>query len=310
MSQQRMSTDRWQMARHFMLTQARPLDRALYLYHFQGGAIGQVVSELAAYQNPDGGFGRALEPDVRCGESSVVATTMALQVLRELRLTPRDEMVRCSIRYLLNTYDADLQAWIPVPATARDAPHAPWWHFDEYPPQRWEGCQGNPRPEILGYLHDYQELVPPDLLEDLTNSVLRHLKAQPDTMEMHDFLCYVRLVETRLLPPAVRTPVLARLRALAPKIVATDEAQWSKYGLPPLSAADSPASSLADLFADPIHRQLDFELNRQQDDGGWAATWSWGNTNYPEPAEAASRDWRSYTTLKTLKALQAFGRLP
>jgi catechol 2,3-dioxygenase-like lactoylglutathione lyase family enzyme len=305
----RMTPQRFDLARRFMLEQARPLERAQFLHLFDAAPVEAVLTELACFQNTDGGFGHALEPDVRCPDSSVIATTMALQVLRELQVDANHEIVRRGIRYLLDTYDPGIQSWLYLPPNAKDAPHAPWWHFDEYPPKRWENCLDNPRPGILGHLYDYRELVPAALLADLTASVLDRLLAQADTMEMHDFLCYVRLAETQSLPSAVREPIARKLLPVAPKIVATDEAQWCKYGLRPLIAAPSPNALLAGVLADAVQRNIEFELCQQQDDGGWPATWSWGD-QYPETAELARFDGRSYITLLTLKALQSFGRIP
>src|SRR5512140_688040 len=43
----------------FIQTHARPLERALYAYHFGGEPADAVLAELAAFQNEDGGFWRA-----------------------------------------------------------------------------------------------------------------------------------------------------------------------------------------------------------------------------------------------------------
>lgn len=50
-------------ARTFIYRNARPLDLARWQYHFEGGSKEAVLTTLAAYQNEDGGFGHALEPD-------------------------------------------------------------------------------------------------------------------------------------------------------------------------------------------------------------------------------------------------------
>jgi hypothetical protein len=42
---------------------ARPLDFALWRYHFEGGSAEDVLRALALYQNADGGFGKGIEPD-------------------------------------------------------------------------------------------------------------------------------------------------------------------------------------------------------------------------------------------------------
>ena len=52
-------------AETFILNNARLLERNLFAFHFQGGHGQKVLSALLAYQNQDGGFGNALEPDKR-----------------------------------------------------------------------------------------------------------------------------------------------------------------------------------------------------------------------------------------------------
>ena len=50
-------------ARTFIYRNARPLDIVRWQYHFENGSKEEVLTALAAYQNADGGFGHALEPD-------------------------------------------------------------------------------------------------------------------------------------------------------------------------------------------------------------------------------------------------------
>ena len=71
----------FERASRFLLEQARPLERALFRQRFEGaGAEGALVA-LSAFQNEDGGFGRALEPDLRSPSSSALATAIGLQTL-------------------------------------------------------------------------------------------------------------------------------------------------------------------------------------------------------------------------------------
>ena len=49
--------------RRWIERNARPLEWALYRQKFENGSESAVLEALSAYQNPDGGFGYALEPD-------------------------------------------------------------------------------------------------------------------------------------------------------------------------------------------------------------------------------------------------------
>ncbi|MFA6693930.1 MAG: hypothetical protein WCS44_03750, partial [Bacillota bacterium] len=61
-------------ARNFVYRNARPLDLALWKYHFEAGGSDAVVEALSHYQNLDGGFGHALEPDCWNPNSSPIQT--------------------------------------------------------------------------------------------------------------------------------------------------------------------------------------------------------------------------------------------
>ena len=73
-------------AETFLRTQARPLEQALFATFLRAAPAEWALSELAAFQNSDGGFGHGLEPDVQMSSSSILATTVALQQCRHLLL--------------------------------------------------------------------------------------------------------------------------------------------------------------------------------------------------------------------------------
>ncbi|KRE83057.1 hypothetical protein ASG89_13070 [Paenibacillus sp. Soil766] len=79
-----LSSAQFAKARDFLLSQAREMEKSMFLYEFEGGKPADVVAALITYQNEDHGFGRALEPDLRCEASSVLATTHALQYVSKV----------------------------------------------------------------------------------------------------------------------------------------------------------------------------------------------------------------------------------
>src|SRR5207342_3720383 len=72
-----------QRAETFVLLEARLLDRLRFAYHFRGGSADAVIRSLRPYQNPDGGFGNALEPDRREPGSQPFAIQHVLETLDE-----------------------------------------------------------------------------------------------------------------------------------------------------------------------------------------------------------------------------------
>ena len=304
----RLTREEQDKARAVIYERARPLEQRRFAYHFEGGAAEDVLAELVKYQNADGGFGHALEPDLRLPDSSVLATTVGLQILQELGAPADHPLVQGAIRYLLDAYDAESEAWPIIPSNANWAPHAPWWLHDENLSERWRGFLANPRAEIVGYLWDYAALVPDDLCERLTAAVLSHLSTRPDVFTDSDLVCYRRLAETRTLPDGARTEIVEKLKPIIDRLVVREPATWEQYVLKPLDVATSPDSPFAEMLAAEIEANLDYEIEQQDEDGSWAPNWTWGD-NYPEVWPEAEREWRGVLAVKTLKLLRSFGRL-
>jgi hypothetical protein len=287
------------------MQQGRKLDQALYAYHFEGAPADQVLTELARYQNEDGGFGRALEPDLRAPASSAIATSEAFQVLRQVGL-PRHEMAERAVGYLLRTYDPQRQVWEIVPPAVEDAPHAPWWTYAESA-KNFGGFLANPRAAILGHLYDYADYAPAALLEELTQLQVAHLDTLPDHMEMHDYQCYRGLAEAQNLPAPTRRHILDRLAKAAPHTIATRREDWSSYGLQPLWALPEPGTPLADALSFAIDDNLDFWIETQLPDGSWPLPWSWAFVDAPA-WQQAERDWKGRHIVNHLRTLHAFHR--
>ena len=53
----------YEKARSFIYRFARPIDLAVFKHAFENGPAEDIITALCAYQNPDGGFGHAIEPD-------------------------------------------------------------------------------------------------------------------------------------------------------------------------------------------------------------------------------------------------------
>ncbi|MEM1212249.1 MAG: hypothetical protein AAGI68_08105 [Planctomycetota bacterium] len=302
----RLTTERAAAARRFLFEHGRPLDQSLYAFAFEGGPADAVLDRLAGYQNADGGFGHALEPDVRLADSSVIATTVALQTLRTVGAEASHPLVIGAVQYLLDTLDHKTLVWSLVPPNVDDAPHAPWWNprNAEEPPT---GFTANPGAEIVGHFHHYASLVPADLLERLTAAALAHIRGMR-VEKMHDLFCYEAMRKTHAVPVELRAELLGLARPLIAQVVVTDPAKWTGYCTRPLDVIDSPGSPYHDTFRDAVALNLDWLIETQQPDGAWSPHWSWGPDG-GEAWEQSKRDWQGHLIVKHLKTFHAFGRL-
>ena len=295
----------FEKAKEFIFSQGRELDQVLFNFHFLNGDEDTVINILEKYKNSDGGYGNGMEPDLFLPDSSVIATTIAFQILRQLKTNSSNPFVWDSIQYLINNYQQQAKTWLNVPPEVENYPHAPWWSYKN----EYSANLSNPRAEILGYFFDYKKLIPESLLETLSREVLDFPKPGMDTLEMHDLLCYTRLLRTENLPQEIHQTLLERLTPHVQQVVAQTPAEWLTYGLKPLNVAETPQDDFSGLLAESINTQFEFEIKQQGSDGAWKPAWSWGNF-YPNEWPKAETFWKSRLTLNTLLLFKAYDRLP
>jgi hypothetical protein len=302
----------FERARHFLKTQSRALDRALFEHRFEGAAASEVIASLARYRNEDGGFGHALEPDLRTPSSSALATDIALRLLQELQCPDDHPFVQQAVQYLLATFDPQARIWRVAPPDTNQHPHAPWWHDEDGSLARtFDHFLVIPRAQIVASLHHYATVVPAVWLHQVTE----HTVAAVESLQTElfggggDTLAYaLSLAQARALPHALQERLVRRLRAVTPAVVCTDPQQWGGYCAKPLKVAGSPDSVIADLLWDDLQRQLDYEIDRQSEEGTWDPVWTWRDS-YPEVWAQARQEWRGELTLRMLTTLRAFGRI-
>lgn len=79
---------------NFIWENARHLERAVFDYHFRDGSPKRISDILRTYQNDDGGFGHALEPDLRAPDSQPLFAEFALRTLYECKLRDPERAYR------------------------------------------------------------------------------------------------------------------------------------------------------------------------------------------------------------------------
>ena len=111
-------------ARQFIYAHGRLIDRHRLATGLDGAPVEPLLTALRAYRNPDGGFGHALEPDVRCPGSQPAATLRALEVLVDAGATD-DPMLTDAADWLACVAEPDGGVTTVLPS-ADGYPRAPW----------------------------------------------------------------------------------------------------------------------------------------------------------------------------------------
>ncbi|HZR48258.1 MAG TPA: hypothetical protein VFB06_01950 [Streptosporangiaceae bacterium] len=288
-----MTTPDFGKAAAFITANARVLDIRRFERLFAGGEAAPVRDAVAAYRNPDGGFGHALEPDSRTPGSQPAAVAMALRVMNEADCWDED-LVRGACDWLEQAAPAEGGAAFVQP-TLSDGAWAPWWIPEEGHPASLIATG-----MITGQLHARRFSHP--WLDRATEVMWTRIDQLAgvgpyDVRGVLDFLQYV--------------PDRDRARKafdqvgdlmLSQHLVTLDPGAEGEVHLP-LDFAPEPDSLARALFDKPvIEAHLDHLAQAQLPDGGWMFNWlAW--------SPAAERDWRGCITVDTLRTLHLNARL-
>lgn len=306
---EKMSQEAFERAKAYLYEYGRPLDQRRFEYHFEGGSQAAVLEALAEFQNEDGGFGKALEPDLRTEASSVIATSTGFGILREVGASARKSVVQLGVQYLLDSYDPEKGVWPIIPPEVENAPHAWWWSYADSA-ENFGGFLVNPRAAIAGHLQHYASLVKPDFLEAVKSAVLERLDHYHQTIGHHDFDCYLSLAEAEGLPEEQRQTIVDKLVNLISHSLELNREKWDTGEVfKPLVVAPRPDSVLSDYIDDElVHLNLDIEIESQLANGSWPLGWDWSPIDQAA-WNAAERDWKGYQIVNKLRMFEAYGRL-
>lgn len=285
----------------FLAANARVVDRRRYERLFEGGGPQPVRDAVAAYQNPDGGFGHALEPDGRSPASQPPATELALRILNECDAWD-DDLVAGACRWLEATAPAEGGATFVDPGI-EDWPHAPWCVPEEGRPAALitTGL-------IAGSLHARHVRHPwLDRATEVMWSRIGRLTGpdKPATGPAGGYAMLGVLQFLQHVPDTARASgAFGQVGPLIVEcgLVALDPEEPGEVHTP-LDFAPEPDSLARALFDEAtIAAHLDHLACAQREDGGWTFNW-------PAWSPAAERDWRGYLTVEALRILRANDRL-
>jgi hypothetical protein len=277
-------------AQTFIWNNARLLERQLFSFLFQNGDRQSVLSALKAYQNSDGSFGNALEPDKRTATSQPIDQEFALRILDDIGFDESTVKQICDFLMTITTAEGGVPFVLP---TVRDAPRAEWWNTKDDPP-----ASINPTASIAGLLHKNHFQHP--WLEQATEFCWEKIKGLQNVSD-GDLLCAILFLEH--VPDRDRAN--SEFKRIEPQIknqVALDP-QAEGYVQKPLIWAPTPASLCRSLFDDAlIGIHLDMLAAEQESDGGWPITW-------PAISPSSLLEARSVVTIHAIKTLKTYNYL-
>lgn len=287
----KLSAPDFERSRAFLWEHGRVLEQRVFERLFAAGGAEPVHAALAAYRNPDGGFGHALEPDARTSASQPLFAEFALRTLWLAEIDAvEDAASLLGFLEKASTYEGGVPSLL---ASARAAARA--GHWTEPDPRAALATTAMIAGSLrqLGIRHPWVERATRFCVERIRGGAVG---------EAHAIRAAALLCET--LEPALAREIEARLES------SLRDAQWfaldppvRRYALTPLDFVAAPDLPLARWFGrERLEAHLDDLLARRAPDGGWPVDW------VPPPG-AALGEWRARRTLEALRVLRDWGRL-
>jgi hypothetical protein len=286
-------------ARAFMATHARLIDRRRLDLHTGRGRADDVLTALTAYQNADGGYGWALEPDLRAPGSQPVGALHAFEVLEEVGPVGGPCAVRlCDWLASVTLPDGGLPFALPI-ADVDAAGCAPFWRQAD--PSR---SSLHATAMVAAVAHHAARHEPGvrdhAWLARATDHCRRRIEELDVPRGAHEFCFVLQFLDAAhdAFPGAV-----AELERLGEHLPGSGtlavEGGAEGEALRPLDISPLPGRPLRELFAaDVIAADLDRLAAEQQDDGGWSV-------DFVSHSAAGALEWRGYATVRAVTILRA-----
>jgi hypothetical protein len=276
-------------AETFIWSAARLLDRHRYAMLFEDGPAEPVIEALRGYQNPDGGFGHALEPDVRCPSSQPSPTFTALEILAEAGAAD-GELASGACAWLERIAGPD--GSLPSALPGFDGyPHAPWYTAEPGSMLTFA---------VVAVCHE-GGAAGGEWLERATDWCWRSIEAteRPSGYWLKFALAFLDATADAERAHAAIASLAGRVDPSDVQPVGGTEGER----LRPLDLSPRPGSRSRALVTDAqIEAHLDAVQSEQRQDGGWMFDWlAWS------PAQTA--DWRGIITIRALTWLRDNGRV-
>lgn len=283
----------------YVLRNARPLELAVYKYFFENESNQAVIDELLKFQNPDGGFGNAVEPDFFNPNSSPIATNDAIITLcRTNALVKDSNIVKGIVRYLEShdSFDEDKKRWLFAIDSNKDYPHAIWWE------KKGDGISGfNPSISLAAFLICYgnRTLFYEEIVKEGFEYLENTEKVSGD--DLNCFLLAYELLKTNSINDILDLKHFKNLlcKAIDNSICKDIEKYGVEYvPMPSVIFAGTYQELITPEIKPLIIAEKDILGKLQMEDGGFDITWKW-YTPYPE-FEQARAWWRSRITIEKL----------
>ncbi len=298
-------------AKEFIYRNARPIELALWNYYMEQGSIDDVLHNLSFYQNEDGGFGHALEPDSFNPNSAPIETWQATKILQQVGYGDSSHPIIQGILRYLGSGEAFLEEtgqWKGSVPENNNYPHAIWWSYE---PDKEGEYSPNPSAALAGFILCYafegSELWQKG--KTLAQKSYQWLVENYPIQEEHMLECYIQLYH--YLREAEITDVIDMndfkrcLIELVSCHICYEAERWGKEYVPrPSRFIHGKQSIFYKGNEEIVKQECEYLAKAQLEDGSFAVPWEW-YSDYKE-FELAKNWWKAIMILENVVFWEEF----
>lgn len=284
----------------FLAGHGRLLDQRRFELLNGNGRAEEVLAAVAAYRNPDGGYGWGLEPDLRAPESQPGGALHAFEMFADVAPVTTPHAVQlCDWLESVSFPDGGLPFAFPV---ADPTACAPFWTGADPTVFSLQSTAfvASAAWRVAG--HDPAVAAHPWLAR-ATETALRAIRDLDEMPHVIELSFAIHLLDAAYDRYPEADELLTKLGKLLPEsgIVPVQGGSEGEV-LRPLDFSPVPGPSRRLFTAEAIEADLTRLEHGQQPDGGWTV-------DFASFSPAAALEWRGYATVGAISKLRANSRL-
>lgn len=262
------------------------------------------------YQNKDGGFAYALEPDNWNENSTPIGVWAATRRLCEIGFADScHPIIKGILKYLDSGKDFTDGKWFNTVASNNNYPHAVWWGCDDS-----KGTpDDNPTVSLAGFalrFADKNSKLYYKAKEIAVKSVNEFTNNPTD--EFHTLRCFADLLEYCLKIENFDLFDLNKFKngliTQINKVICNEPEKWyTDYVCKPSSFFENNNKFFKYINRDLAKKEADIILQNQLSDGSFPVTWQW-YTDYKE-FEISKNWWKSHFIINNMLYLKVFNKI-